>query len=900
MKYRHLASALVLGGAIGLPGLAPAAGIINDLVVHLKFDGDYANTAPGSTVAASPAGAPTFEAGRIGSGAVRVISNRDANSFNYVTLGVPTELNFGSTTDFSVSYWSKITSVRSDPSFLSNKDWGSGGNGGWVIASDNGAALQWNFTEDGNGRADWDGPAVFGDGQWHHVVVVYARATVASTYVDGVLINSSTIGPATGNIDTGMPTNIGQDGTGHYTDGDIDGLIDDVAIWRRALDAADVAGIYSAGTNGQSVLDVPDPQHPVLLSFSPRSGEIDVRVDRAITAVVRDGIAALDPGTVELTINGSAAAVNFDKVGLYTTISHQPAAPFANKTVYNARLIYGGATTRFTNTWQFTTVAADQAPGITGQWDFDNGLAARIGSPLEYLGGTGGPSPGFVEFGTTTSYDIPDINGVPATVMRFNGPHTSRPDVGLIMKHGAVPNGGPTASRVNQWTLIVDVLVDDTNRWFSFIQTDLTGDADLFKNEGGGLGISGNYQGAIGAREWHRVAFALDLVGDAPVISKFIDGAKVADQSRTAPQLDLRHSLGPVAWLFQDENGESQLGYINSIQFRNYKMRDQEIAALGGPDADGIPLVSGQWDFNNGATTFDQGLVSTVGADLTYFPNTEFNALYQAVPFGDQTADVLSFTAASATDGLLMLHGGLPNGGGQRVNQYSLIMDVNYPATSTGYRALWQVNTNAPAGDDADLFVNDQNGIGISSQYQGNVTPDTWHRIAFTFDLTKRELGKYIDGVNVLTGPVGSSPLGTGPFQYLSASSGGVDQRWSLSPLAALFADEDNEIGPVLVNSVQFRPVTLTADEIRRLGKPTASGIPTQIPADLKVQSLTRADEFNYTLRWSGGTAPYQVQFKTSLNAAWEDYKLPTSERSINIELIDIEGDNAFFHIIGQ
>ncbi len=899
MKYKTLlASVLALGGVASANAAAGIGGsILNDLVVHLKFDGDYANTAPGSSVAATAAGSPTIEAGRIGSGAVHVITAKGSSVYNYVTLGTPSELNFADTTDFTISYWAKLNSFSGDPSFLSNKNWDDGGKPGWVIATDSGGAIQWNFTEDNNGRADYDGPTIYGNGGWHHVVVVFDREGKASTYADGVLINASAIGPAVGSIDSAaLPTNIGQDGTGTYGS-DIDALIDDVAIWRRALDAADVAGIYRAGTNGQSVLEVTDPEHPVLLTVSPVAGEVDVRTDRAIVAVIRDGLTPLSAATVQLTINGTPASVTQDKAGIYTTITHQPAAPLANKTVYTARLVYGDAGLLATNTWQFTTVGAEQASGITGHWDFDGDLSAVIGKPLEYMGGVGGPTAALVQFGSTTSFGIPDINGVPAKVMRFQGPTSGRPEVGLIMTHGAVPNGTPTATMVNQWTLIFDVLMGDTNKWFSFIQTDANGDGDLFKNPGGGIGISGNYQGAMVPMQWHRVAFALDLTGDAPVISKFIDGVKVSDQTRTAPQVDARHSLRATAQLFQDNDGESQLAYVNSIQFRNYKMRDHEIAALGGPDASGIPIVSGQWDFNEGAV-FADGLKSTIGRDLQYLPGTEFNTIYQTVTIGGETANVLSYTAGAETDGYWVPHGGLPNGGGQRVNQYSLIMDVYYPASSTGYRALWQTDTNFPAANDGDLFVNGDNGIGIS-QYHGSVTPDEWHRLAFTFDLTKRELGKYIDGTNVLSAPAGSPPLGTGLFQYLSASSGIVDGRWSLSPLASLLADEDGEVAPVLVNSVQFRPVTISADDVRRLGKPTAAGIPVQIPADLQVQSLTR-NTFTYTLQWSGGKPPYQVQFKTRLSAGWEDYKLPTNDRTIEIELIDIDGDNAFFRVVGQ
>jgi hypothetical protein len=903
MKTQPLFLTALLTCALIAPNPTHGATILDGLIVHLSFDGNYENTAPGSLLQASPVGTPTLDAGRIGTGALHYSNSKEGTFFNYVTLGNPPELNFGAATDFSVSFWAKINSSEDDPAFLSNKDWLSGDNTGWVIATDGDQAIQWNFRESGKGRLDYDGNgALFNDGQWHHIVMSFDRDGYAQTFVDGLLINSTFIGPPTETLDTSLVTNIGQDGTGHYTDGGraaVDALIDDVAIWRRTLDGVEVAGIYAAGTNGASVLTVPDPLHPVLSSFSPGNGEVDVRVERTITAVIRDGVNPLSPGTVQMTLNGSAVVPVQSKAGIYTTLTYQPVPPLNHRTLYVVRLIYGDSSALATNSWQFTTVGLDQKPGITGQWDFDHGtLAATIGAPLEYLGGPGGPSQAATQFGTTTSFGIPDINGVPATVLRFAGATTS--SLGYNMSHGAVPNGTPTAALVNQWTIIMDILMAENNEWFSYIQTDGSGDGDLFKDPSGGIGIGGNYQGAIGSMEWHRVAFALDMTGDAPVISKFIDGVKVSDQARTAPQVDGRHSLRPTAQLFQDNDGESQIAYVNSIQFRNYKMKDSELAALGGPNADGIPTISGQWDFNEGVSTFADGLKATIGTDLEFTPGTEFGAMFETVAFGLGSANVLHLLAADPADGLIVYHGGLPNAGGQRVNQYSLVLDVLYPANSTGFRSIWQTDTNVPTASDGDVFLNGSDGVGISSEYQGNVTHDVWHRLTFTFDLTKRELGKYVDGTNVLSGPVGSAPLGTGPFQYLSASTGVVDNRWSLAPAAQLFTDEDGETGPVLVNSIQFHPVVLSADQIRRLGKPTDGGLPIQVPGDLKIQSITQ-NPFTFTIRWSGGTPPYQVQVRTSLTTGvWENYRLPTNEQSIEVEVLDIDGPNAFIRVIGQ
>ena len=60
---------------------------------------------------------------------------------------------------------------------------------------------------------------------------------------------------------------------------------------------------------------------------------------------------------------------------------------------------------------------------------------------------------GDTTFGTTTSFGIGDINGVPTQVLHFIP--TSFQWGGYVMTHGAAPNGG--GSYVNQYTLIYDI-----------------------------------------------------------------------------------------------------------------------------------------------------------------------------------------------------------------------------------------------------------------------------------------------------------------------------------------------------------------------------------------------------------------------------------------------------------
>jgi len=238
------------------------------------------------------------------------------------------------------------------------------------------------------------------------------------------------------------------------------------------------------------------------------------------------------------------------------------------------------------------TVTAD----VTGQWDFENGdLSATIGSPLEYFDAN--VSAG-TRFGTTTTFAIPDISGTAAKVMEI--PELN-PMGGYIMRHGASANGG--GAYVNQYTLIMDVLFPEASasKWLAFLQTSPANanDGDFFADTSGGIGISGNYQGTLIPNTWHRVAFAVDLSGPgpAPIVAKFIDGVKVGEQTLGEGR-DGRWSLNSAseasnfALLFADNDGDNALMYVNSVQFRNGRLSDAAITALGGAAAAGILLPS--------------------------------------------------------------------------------------------------------------------------------------------------------------------------------------------------------------------------------------------------------------------------------------------------------------------
>jgi Concanavalin A-like lectin/glucanases superfamily len=177
--------------------------VTNGLVVHLKFDGDYTDSS-GHGNNGTPVGSPAIAAGKIGS-AMQYTDADGGASLNYVTMDNPVgthpaDLRMGTNTSFSVSFWYKVPpgNRHGDPALVSNKDWDSGGNTGFVIFN-SGSGLQWNYTEvnDGvnaNSRKDSGGTSPgLEDGNWHHCLVSFQRGGGAFAYVDGSLVKYLTL-----------------------------------------------------------------------------------------------------------------------------------------------------------------------------------------------------------------------------------------------------------------------------------------------------------------------------------------------------------------------------------------------------------------------------------------------------------------------------------------------------------------------------------------------------------------------------------------------------------------------------------------------------------------------------------------------------------------------------------
>jgi YVTN family beta-propeller protein len=293
--------------------------------------------------------------------------------------------------------------------------------------------------------------------------------------------------------------------------------------------------------------------------------------------------------------------------------------------------------------------------------------------------------------------------------------------------------------------------------------------------------------------------------------------------------------------------------------------------------------ITGQWDFDHG------DLRATVGLDMEFLADTSAPASFPVMEINGEQARVLAFGSSFPAQGFSMQHGTAPNAGGDFVNRYTLLMDVMYPEGSDGKSLpLLQTDPFNHENNDAEFYIAARgvppngDGIGAEGQYDGQMLPGKWYRIAFAVDLAAppgQELTKYIDGVQVGT----------------QALPGGLDGRYSLGTSALLFISgprTNSFTHPGYVNSIQFVDTCLPAETIARLGGPDAGGLPPG-SAVIRISSLVK--DGLLTLEWLANPGFFEVEKSGSLlDANWQVIAGPSSNQSITLPLQD---ETAFYRV---
>ncbi|OYV03817.1 MAG: hypothetical protein CFE26_20170, partial [Verrucomicrobiales bacterium VVV1] len=199
-------------------------------------------------------GSVPYVAGKVGNA-----FSFNGNGANYVRI--PNSASLQSSL-LSVEYWIYFNNAQNSVNVTKRSSSGAGD--AWQVGisySGGNFNLQFVGFQTNGQLQDWYSPALSSPvGVWTHVAATYDGSTVRG-YVNGtqVLTQSAALQLGTRNSDIF----IGAYPTGIFS---LDGKVDELSIYNRALSAAEVLAIYQAGAAGKT------PPAPTVTGVSPSSG----------------------------------------------------------------------------------------------------------------------------------------------------------------------------------------------------------------------------------------------------------------------------------------------------------------------------------------------------------------------------------------------------------------------------------------------------------------------------------------------------------------------------------------------------------------------------------------------------------------------------------------------------
>jgi hypothetical protein len=140
-----------------------------------------------------------------------------------------------------------------------------------------------------------------------------------------------------------------------------------------------------------------------------------------------------------------------------------------------------------------------------------------------------------------------------------------------------------------------------------------------------------------------------------------------------------------------------------------------------------------------------------------------------------------------------------PNGGGVKVNEYSLQYDFKIPENNVWHSFFQTASTN---NDDGDFFINPSGNIGVSAVGYSNysIIPNQWYRLLISVK-NGSWYKCYLDGNLILTGNIQT-----------------IDGRFSLENLLLIFADDDGEDANIYCSELSIWNNALSEDQAKELG----------------------------------------------------------------------------------
>ncbi|MCW1884049.1 hypothetical protein OKA04_04865 [Luteolibacter flavescens] len=261
------------------------------------------------------------------------------------------------------------------------------------------------------------------------------------------------------------------------------------------------------------------------------------------------------------------------------------------------------------------------------------------------------------------------------------------PSQRLIVNHGVAPNGGPGATRVNQWTIVMDVKLDALQPYAGLIHFNPLNNTDVTIYVLSANNITGSLNGglsatnAISVNTWYRMAITCgnDGNGSGTTMKLYLNG--VPNGTPRTTSFDGLFSLQSSFLLFSDNTAggtELKPAKLGSLGFWAEELSAADIAALGGPVPQGIVLPT--------PTTIAAASPHAYGANIGWI---HAGASYHGVVAGEYA---FSGHAYSANCGWINFGSGSPANGIRYSNANGADSGVNHDGAGNLSGLAWGAN----------------------------------------------------------------------------------------------------------------------------------------------------------------------------------------------------------------
>jgi hypothetical protein len=236
--------ALLLTLLVELPLPRFCSQLLDGLAVYYQFEGN-GHDSSSNHLDLTLFGSPGFAPGLFGQA---LDLHHDSSQFAKRLID-DTPLDFGSS-NFTIQVWIYLYSFGSYEQTFIEKFQGDSGPG-WTLTSPIG--FQFCFQFYSSAAAFLNGSTTVTTGVWHQLVVRRSESSFDMFFDNAKLTSSSTIA-AISSTSNGLL--IGRRNPSDNRDFSVDGRLDEVAIWNRALSDAELSALYNGG---QGTLLVPIP-----------------------------------------------------------------------------------------------------------------------------------------------------------------------------------------------------------------------------------------------------------------------------------------------------------------------------------------------------------------------------------------------------------------------------------------------------------------------------------------------------------------------------------------------------------------------------------------------------------------------------------------------------------------